>query len=470
VAQLRREAEIYARDETPIRVGSQLMAWDRRPLGAAETGAHLREIGRRFGPERTERSIRGLAHTRGEAFTAGAVQHAGLRLDALRRDGDAVGPAAAAEIRASSASAPLPTDVSTDLSGVTGHDLSGIRIHDDDHAHRAADLLNARAFTAARDVYFGRNEYRPTSQAGKHLLAHEAAHAIQQRDVGRPVDEHARTSSGGDREEDEASHFARFVTGPRSSVPPSLTPSTRTGLVQRAISFTRANDVFNTNPVVAAENGAGFRLASDPPPALQWDTDVTIHGVAGDPFGNFEVGFHQVEREFYVNVYWGAGANRGHRSVRPDAALPRRDATGVGNTWYNDGAPSVAAAYTAAGDVRSPQFDDTPGTQRFPWTNPLPGRTTNSGWFNYADAFVTYLSARDTTLGTGAAAFRHLANVYWNLSAAGSFDATQPVGGRVALSRPGAVNHSRVIAGGSAEFPAMHGGIIANGHDVTTDT
>jgi hypothetical protein len=80
------------------------------------------------------------------------------------------------------------------------------------------------------------------------------------------------------------------------------------------------------------------------------------------------------------------------------------------------------------------------------------------------------LSARDTTAGAGAAAFRDLANVYWNLSAEGRFDTTQAVGARVTLTSPGAINHSHVIEGGSGEFPAIHGGTIANGHDVTTDT
>lgn len=120
--------------------------------------------------------------------------------------------------------------------------------------------------------------------------------------------------------------------------------------------------------------------------------------------------------------------------------------------------------------MRSPSFSDTPQTALIPWDNPIAGRTGTRGWVNYGDAFVTYLSVRDTTAGLGAGAFRNLANVYWNLSAGGSFDTTQPVGNRVTLTEPGTVNHSGVIQGGSAEFPAMHGGTIANGHDITTDT
>jgi Domain of unknown function (DUF4157) len=468
-ATFQREAEIYAQGKTPVRAGGELAAWDAKPLGAPETGAHLREIQRQFGAEGVERSVRGLAHTRGEGFARSAAEHAGFSPAARSSAGGAIGQQAAGAIRASNVSGPLPDDVREKLTNASGHDFGDIAIYNDAAAHRAADLLNARAFTVGRGIYFGQDAYQPATPAGMHLLAHEAAHAVQQRGQESPPTAHARTTGSADREEEEATHFAASVTAQRSTVPPRLTPSTRTGLVPRAISFTHANDTFTTNNVVANENATGFRLASDPAPAFQWDTDVTIHGVAGDPFANFEVGFLQVERVFGINVHWGSGANETHRRVRPDA-LPRRDATAEANTWYDDGGPSLAAAFAANGDVRSPSFDDTPGTPRFPWANPTPGRASTRGWFNYGDAFVTYLSARDTTVGTGAAAFRHLANVYWNLSADGRFDTTQAVGARVTLTSPGAINHSRVIEGASGEFPAMHGGTIANGHDVTTDT
>jgi len=468
-ATLRREADIYAQGKTPVRVGGQLAAWDVKPLGASETGAQVREISRQFGPEGVERSVRGLAHTRGEEFARRAAEHAGFSPAARSPKGGAIGQEAAGAIQASSASGALPGDALQKLTNASGHDFAGIAIHNDASAHRAADLLNARAFTVGRRIYFGRDEYQPATAAGMHLLAHEAAHTIQQHRGESVPTAHARTTGGGDLDENEATHFADSVTDRHATPPPRLTPSTRSGL-QRAISFTRANDHFTTNNVVANENAAGFLLASNPAPSLRWNTDVTIHGVAGDPFGNFEVGFQQVERVFYVNVHWGSGANHTHRSIRPDAALPRRDATAVGNTWYDDGGPSVAPVFAANGDVRSPSFDDSPGTPRFPWANPVAARVSTNGWFNYADAFVTYLSARDTTAGTGAAAFRDLATVYWNLSAGGNFDTTQPVGGRVTLTAPGTVHHGGVIVGGSAEFPSMHGGNIANGHDTITDT
>jgi Domain of unknown function (DUF4157) len=40
--------------------------------------------------------------------------------------------------------------------------------------------LNAQAFTVGSDIYFNRGKYNPSSESGKHLLAHELTHTVQQ--------------------------------------------------------------------------------------------------------------------------------------------------------------------------------------------------------------------------------------------------------------------------------------------------
>lgn len=57
--------------------------------------------------------------------------------------------------------------------------LSDVRVHTDHQAATDAAAIGARAFTHGKDIYFGQNEYRPTSPAGKWLLAHEVAHTQQ---------------------------------------------------------------------------------------------------------------------------------------------------------------------------------------------------------------------------------------------------------------------------------------------------
>ena len=60
-------------------------------------------------------------------------------------------------------------------------DLSDIRVHTDASAARASEALDALAFTIGRDLFFNSGSYRPNSLVGRQMIAHEAAHAVQQR-------------------------------------------------------------------------------------------------------------------------------------------------------------------------------------------------------------------------------------------------------------------------------------------------
>jgi hypothetical protein len=62
-----------------------------------------------------------------------------------------------------------------------GADLGRVRVHTDTESARLNHRLGARAFTIGNDVFFGGGEYRPGTRAGRHLLAHELAHVLQQR-------------------------------------------------------------------------------------------------------------------------------------------------------------------------------------------------------------------------------------------------------------------------------------------------
>ena len=62
-----------------------------------------------------------------------------------------------------------------------GHDFSLVRVHADQRAADAARSLAARAFTLNDHIVFGDHRYAPGSTTGRHLLAHELAHTIQQR-------------------------------------------------------------------------------------------------------------------------------------------------------------------------------------------------------------------------------------------------------------------------------------------------
>jgi hypothetical protein len=61
-----------------------------------------------------------------------------------------------------------------------GQDFSQVRIHDDDKAAHSAESINAHAYTYGNHIVFNKNQYQPGTQAGKHLLAHELTHVLQQ--------------------------------------------------------------------------------------------------------------------------------------------------------------------------------------------------------------------------------------------------------------------------------------------------
>ncbi len=96
-----------------------------------------------------------------------------------------------------------------------GTDLSRVRVHTDDAAARLAAGLSARAFTTGGEVYFGAGEYRPHSQEGRRLLAHELAHVVQQEqgreELKRKIDRITVKKSGIDL------YFSLGLYGSRSS-------------------------------------------------------------------------------------------------------------------------------------------------------------------------------------------------------------------------------------------------------------
>lgn len=61
-----------------------------------------------------------------------------------------------------------------------GHDFGSVRIHTGASADRLAASLNARAFTYGNHIVFASGELGTSGASGRHLLAHELAHTIQQ--------------------------------------------------------------------------------------------------------------------------------------------------------------------------------------------------------------------------------------------------------------------------------------------------
>ncbi len=93
-----------------------------------------------------------------------------------------------------------------------GQDFSSVRVHADGDAARAAQAVEARAFTIGQHIAFASGEYAPTSSAGSRLLAHELTHVVQQR---RGVSLDSGIGQAGDAYERHADSVANAVAADR---------------------------------------------------------------------------------------------------------------------------------------------------------------------------------------------------------------------------------------------------------------
>ena len=84
------------------------------------------------------------------------------------------------------AGAPLGDDLREDMERRFDGDFADVRVHTGATAARSASALSAKAFTVGRDIVFSDGRFAPQSSAGKHLLAHELAHVVQQSRGGAP--------------------------------------------------------------------------------------------------------------------------------------------------------------------------------------------------------------------------------------------------------------------------------------------
>jgi len=79
---------------------------------------------------------------------------------------------------------PLDADTRADMEQRFGHDFAHVRVHTDGRAAESVRAVGALAYTVGQHVVFGANQLAPTTTAGRHLLAHELAHTVQQRATG----------------------------------------------------------------------------------------------------------------------------------------------------------------------------------------------------------------------------------------------------------------------------------------------
>jgi len=75
---------------------------------------------------------------------------------------------------------PLDNDTKQFMESRFNADFSGVQVHAGGNAVAMSSSINAQAFTHGNNIYFNAGKYNPGTGAGRHLLAHELTHTIQQ--------------------------------------------------------------------------------------------------------------------------------------------------------------------------------------------------------------------------------------------------------------------------------------------------
>jgi hypothetical protein len=79
-----------------------------------------------------------------------------------------------------SAGRPLDPAVRAFMEPRFGHDFGEVRVHTDARAASSASAIDALAYAWGNSIVFGPGQHRPETGRGRHLLAHELAHIVQQ--------------------------------------------------------------------------------------------------------------------------------------------------------------------------------------------------------------------------------------------------------------------------------------------------
>ncbi|MEU0531406.1 eCIS core domain-containing protein [Amycolatopsis tolypomycina] len=133
------------------------------------------------------------------------------------------------DVVGSGGGAPLDTATREDMEGRFGADFSDVRVHTDSAAHDSAKSVNAQAYTVGSNIVFQRDKYDPGSDSGKHMLAHELTHVVQQR--SGPVD--GTDTGGGVKVSDPSDRFEREAVANADRLMSTPAPAAAGPAVQR---------------------------------------------------------------------------------------------------------------------------------------------------------------------------------------------------------------------------------------------
>ena len=175
-----------------------------------------------------------------------------------------------------------------------GVDFRQVKVHTDGEAIQMNQDLSAKAFTHGSDIYFNRNQYSPETREGRHLLAHELTHVVQQGAAGRNVVQRACETTAPPAGMNPACNTAAAGPPPTPTINVSFEVNSNTIIEadrQEVANFVRnwhsrgANETVNVDGFASCDGGAAnnWRLSCDRATALahelQNPIDPTLTGI-----------------------------------------------------------------------------------------------------------------------------------------------------------------------------------------------
>src|SRR5215471_5304667 len=133
------------------------------------------------------------------------------------------------DVVGSGGGSPLEPGARSFLEERMGADFSDVRVHTGARADESARSINAQAYTVGTDVVFRSGAYQPDTPGGRHVLAHELAHVMQQKAgpvAGTPAPGGISISHPSDAFEQAAERSAAMaMSGPAPSPVPAAAGS-----------------------------------------------------------------------------------------------------------------------------------------------------------------------------------------------------------------------------------------------------
>jgi hypothetical protein len=108
---------------------------------------------------------------------------------------------------------PLDKNTRQFMESKFGQDFSQVKLHTDENATGSAQQMNAKAYTVGQNIVFDNKYYSPASHDGRHLLAHELTHTVQQKNSGSFFAEKLKVGEAHDPSEREADNIADKIVG-----------------------------------------------------------------------------------------------------------------------------------------------------------------------------------------------------------------------------------------------------------------